>query len=253
MTRSVRIVSIVLVSLGSLSLCAAAQAQPGGDAPGVGDMMGAALSMQYGRLLNSPTVKRELNLTDDQEAKIKEAGSKAQSAMREMFSDFRGLDPEEIRAKIKEKMQEMGEKMRTQAEDTRAVIEKTLRPEQLKRLRQIAMQNTGVQALGDKSVQRDLKLSSDQVAKIKAIGDDVMKKLREAFSGGNMQDAASKLKDLGKDAERDAMDVLTEDQLMELEKLKGDKLDIPASELRGPGGFGGGFGGGGFGGPRGKN
>jgi Spy/CpxP family protein refolding chaperone len=252
MTRSLCFAAIVLVTLGSLCVCAAARAQPGGDAPGPGDLMGAALSMQYGRLLNSPTVKRELNLTDEQEDKIKEAGSKAQAAMRDMISGFRGLDPDEIRAKIKESMQEMSEKVRTQAEDTRAAIEKTLRPEQLKRLRQIAMQNTGVQALSDKTVQKDLKLSSDQIAKIKAIGDDVMKKLREAFSGGNLQDAGSNLRDLGKDAERDAMNVLTEDQIMEWEKLKGDKLDIPASELRGAGGFGG-FGGGGFGGPRGKN
>jgi Spy/CpxP family protein refolding chaperone len=241
MTRSLRLVSIALVSLGSLALCAGAQAQPGaGGGPGPGSgIMGAALSMQYGRLLNSPTVKKELNLSDDQEAKIKEATSKAQAAMREMFSGMRGLSPEEMRAK----MQEMGRKMQTQAEDARTAIEATLRPEQLKRLKQIAMQVAGAQALGDKSVQKDLKLSDEQIAKIKSVGEGAMKKISEMFrGGGNLQNAASKIEDLRKSAERDAFDVLTDDQLMLLDKMKGDKLEIPASELRGPGmgGFGGG-------------
>ncbi len=87
MTRSLRFGSIVLMSLGGLALCTAGWAQPGpgGPRPGGpgfgmfgGGPGGGSLSMMYGFLLNAPTVQKELELVDDQKAKIKEAQDKAQ-------------------------------------------------------------------------------------------------------------------------------------------------------------------------------
>jgi len=246
MTRSFRFASIALVSLGALALCTAVWAQPGpgpgpgfgGPGPGFGMFgggPGASLSAQYGGLLNAPTVQKELNLADDQKAKIKEAGAKAQAAMRELFSGMRDLSEEERRVK----MEEAGKKMQTQAEETKTAIENALLPNQLQRLKGIALQVVGVQALNDKQVQGDLKLEDYQTAAIRVIGERSSRKIRELFTGGgDPQTVGAKIQEIRKDSEKRMMDLLTDDQKASLEKMKGGNLEIPASELWGFGGPG---------------
>ena len=86
MIRSIRFASIVLAVAAISALSAAAWAQPG---PGMGFGMfgggaGATLSTQYGRLFMMPSVQKELELVDDQKDKIREAGEKMMSSMREV-------------------------------------------------------------------------------------------------------------------------------------------------------------------------
>jgi hypothetical protein len=249
MTRSLCFVSLVLVSLG-LFLCSPAWAQPG-PGGGAGGLFGAAqtalLSAQYARLLSAPTVQRELKLSDDQTAKLKEDRDKATTGMREMFHGMQDLSQEERRAK----MTEAAKKMEGRMEDAMKSVEGILQPEQLKRLKELAVQSAGPMALVDKTVQEDLKLSEDQIAKIKAAGEDAAKKMRELFSGGgvDMQSIGPKMQDMRKDLEKQMLDVLSADQSAALEKMKGEKLDIPAAELRGAGRPGGRGGPGGPGGP----
>lgn len=218
-----------------------------GGGPGGGSIAG-----QYARLLSSPTVQKELELVDDQKAKIAEAGQKAQTAMRQMFSGMRDLSEEERRAK----MQEMGRKMAAQAEESRKAIEEILLPHQLERLKGIALQVAGVQALTDKEIQQDLKLTEEQIAKIKSILEEAGKKMRELFGQGergerpDFRTIGPKMQEIRKDTEKQLLEVLTEDQKAQLEKMKGEKVEIPATELRGPGGPGGP---GNPGGPRGRN
>jgi Spy/CpxP family protein refolding chaperone len=242
MLRSTRFASIVLAMLGMLVFSAAAWAQPG---PGMGfGMFGggpaASVSMQYGRLINMPTVQKELELVDDQKTKIKEVSDKAQAARRELMMGMQDAAPEERQAK----MEEIGKKMQAQQDELKKVIESTLLPNQLKRLKEIALQVAGTQALNDKQIQDDLKLTSDQVAKIKTIGEDSMKKIRDLFSeGGDPQSAFPKIQEIRQDVEKQIVGVLTDEQKASLEKMKGQKLEIPASELGGRGGFRGGPGG----------
>ena len=251
MTRLCHVGSIALMSLGALALCTAVWAQPGpgGPPPGGpgfgmfgGGPGGMSLAGMYGFLLNTPTVQKELELVDDQKAKIKEAGDKAQAAMREMFSGMRDLSNEERQ----EKMREVGKKMQAQGEQTRKSIEEALLPHQLERLRGIALQMAGVGALNDKQLQQDLKLSEDQVAKIKSIGEESGKKMQEMFAGmrdlspedrqAKMAEVGKKAQEMRKDSEKQLLEVLTDDQKASIEKMKGEKLVIPPSEFRGPGG-----------------
>jgi hypothetical protein len=205
-----------------------------------------SLSMMYGALLTSPTVQKDLDLVADQKAKIKEINDKTDAARREMFSGMGDLTPEERRAKFEEtakKMQELGEK-------NSKAIEGVLLPDQLKRLKGITLQRMGVMALGDKGVQKDLNLSDEQVAKIKTIGEDGMKKMGELFrSGLDRDEMRKKMDEMRKDSEKKVMDVLSADQKTKLEKMKGKELKIPDSELRQM--WGGGRGGRGGRGPRG--
>ena len=256
MIRSLRIVSIAVVSLAALALCDTAWAQPGpgGGGRGFGRMPRMSLSMMYGFLLNAPTVQKDLDLVDDQKAKIKEINEKARTAMGEIFSGMRDLTPEERDAKRAENMK----KMEALGEKTAKEIEGILLPDQLKRLKGIALQRMGLTALSDKGIQKDLKMTTEQVDKIKSIGEDVRKKMGDLFrSGGDPEDMRKKGEELRKETEKKVMDLLTAEQKTALEKMKGKKLDIPASELGMPGfggrggrgGRGGGGGGGGGGNP----
>lgn len=237
MTRFLRFASVATLTVAAVALCSSANAQqgrPGGGRPGFGMFGGenASLTMMYGFLLNSPTVQKELDLIDDQQAEIKAANEKSRTAMRELFSGMRDLNEEQRRAK----MEELGKKMQAQAEEMSATIKKTLLPAQLKRLREIAIQVAGTRALSDKDVQQELKLSADQTTKIKAVGEETQKKVRDLFGGGDRQDVRSKMQDLRKDAEKKVMDVLSADQKAAFEKLQGKKVEIPTDEMRGPGG-----------------
>jgi hypothetical protein len=214
---------------------------------------GISVSSQYGRLLNAPTVQKELKLSEEQIAKIREAGDKAQAAMRDMFSGMgnsRELSAEERRAMAVES----GKKMQAQQEETKKAIEAVLQPTQLERLKGIALQTSGVQSLNDKQIQQELKLEEYQTAAIRLIGDRSGKKTRELYGrGADFQAAGAKMQELRTEAEKQIMDVLTDEQKALLDKMKGDKLEIPDSELRGFGGRGrGGFGGPGGGGPGGR-
>jgi len=63
-----------------------------------------------------------------------------------------------------------------------------------------------------------------------------MKKMRDLRAeGGDRAAMAPKLQEINKDTEKQLLDVLTADQKASFEKMKGDKLEIPADELRGPG------------------
>jgi Spy/CpxP family protein refolding chaperone len=196
----------------------------------------AALSVQYARLLNAPTVQKELKLTDDQIAKLKEARDKAASGMREMFQGMQDLSQEERQAKVTEMAKTMQDRMDAAVKS----VESILQPDQLKRLKELAVQTAGPMALVDKTVQQDLNLSADQIAKIKSAGEDAAKKMRELFSGGDvdMSTIGPKMQEMRTDLEKQMLAVLTADQAAAFEKMKGAKLDIPAAELRGPGGFG---------------
>jgi len=245
-----RLALIVLVPVAALALCIPVWAQPGpgggskpggfgpgfgmfGAGPGFGMFgggPGASLSAQYERLLNAPTVQKELNLSEEQSAKIKAAVEKTRTGMSEWFSGMRDWSEEERQAK----MEEAGKKMQAQALQTRRAIEEALLPRQLERLRGIALQVMGVQALGDKEVQRDLKLESFQSAAIRVIGERSAKKTRELFGAGEDRDTLrTKMEEIRKSAEKQTMDVLSDEQKALLEKMKGGKLEIPDSELRG--------------------
>ena len=119
---------------------------------------GFSLSSMYSFLLNSPTVQKDLELVDDQKAKLKELNEKSRAAMRKVFSGMRDLSEDERR----EKMAEIGKKMQAQMEESKKAIEEILLPHQLERIKGIALQRVGTMALSDKQIQQDLKLSEEQ-------------------------------------------------------------------------------------------
>ncbi len=263
--RMVRVTAVIAVLLATGVMCLEVWAQPGPGGPprgprpggfgfgGFGMMGGGGggafgLSAMYGSLLASPTVQRELELVDEQIAKLKEVNEKAQAAIREMFSgmgNLRDMGEEERRARF----EEMRKRSEAQAENIKKAIEEILLPHQVERLKGIALQRAGVAALNDKEIQRDLKMTEDQVAKIKAINEEAAKRAQEMFAGmrdlspedrrAQFAEMGQKMQESRKETETQLMNVLTAEQRETLENMKGDKLEIPESELRPRFGFGG--------------
>ncbi|MGO8744635.1 MAG: Spy/CpxP family protein refolding chaperone [Thermoguttaceae bacterium] len=231
MPRSLRFASIGLLAMAAMALCTTAWSQPGPGRGGFGRGMGGMQSpaMMWGLLLRAPTVQKELNLTDDQKEKLKEYSDKAQAAMRELFAGMQDLSADERAAK----MAENRKKLDGQAEEAKKTIEGILLPNQLDRLKEVALQRRGPQALADKEVQTSLALTDDQKDKIKTIGEDTMKKAQEIRAeGGDPQEARTKVQSLAKEAQEKVMELLTAEQKEKFEKMKGAKLEIPPGELQ---------------------
>jgi Spy/CpxP family protein refolding chaperone len=118
------------------------------------------------------------------------------------------------------------------------------------RIKEIRIQARGASALADKEVAEALKLTDDQVNKIKDLTDSAMKDMREAFqsagNGGDRTAMREKMTKMRTETSEKLLAVLTADQKTAFEKMQGAKVEgLP----QGGGGFG--FGGGAGGGRRG--
>lgn len=130
-----------------------------------------------------------------------------------------------------------------------------LKPEQLKRFRQIENQQAGMSLYTKEDVQKTLKLSDDQKEKISTITSDLQKDLRDLAGGpgggrGRPDPDAQKKRDsLQNEAKENIAKLLSAEQKEALKDVTGEPFDLPRGGFGGGGPGGGGFGGfGGFGG-----
>ena len=126
-------------------------------------------------------------------------------------------------------MEEAGKEVQAKAEETKKTIEGVLLPKQLERLKGLAMQMAGDSAIMDKEVQQDLKLSDDQVAKIKTANEEYCEEGRRIDERrGDPKTLGPKMQQLRADYEKQLMEVLTADQReLRLIRCKGMKFGLP--------------------------
>lgn len=164
-------------------------------------------------LLGQKSVAEELKLSDEQKTKVKEL----QEKQREVFQTLRDLSQEERRAK----MQEMAK-----------AVDQVLKPQQLKRVKQIALQQAGVRAVNDEEVAKALKVTDEQKDKIREIGRESFEKLRDI---GFDEDKAKEREQLQKETNEKMMAVLTSEQKTKLKEMEGEpfKGKIERPQFRG--------------------
>jgi Spy/CpxP family protein refolding chaperone len=178
-------------------------------------------------LLRSDVVQKDLKLSDDQ----KESITKLQDKAREDFSSLQGLSQDERQSKMQTLLKEQEEK-----------VGGILNDKQKARLKEIAIQQAGAMALANKDVAEALKLTDDQVNKIKELTDSFRKDARAAFqsAAGDRDAAREAMTKLRKESNEKIMAVLNADQKAAFEKMKGEKIDLPAGGFFGPPRTGGG-------------
>ena len=228
--------TLAVAVLGAALVAASAQEQQPRRGPGRGGMMGRFVADPL-ILLQSEQVQKELELVDDQKAKLRKIGEKMRNEMREAFSGLRDLSSEERRKKI----DELREKLPARAEELRKEVNDVLLPHQVDRLKQIRVQMLGSGALSDKEVIETLGLTKEQQEKLRAVAEETTQKTRAMFEGladlsqearrekfAEIRDETRKLRE---EAAKKAREVLTPQQREKLEKLKGEKFELDRSRM----------------------
>lgn len=215
-------VCMVAVVVALVAGSASAQRQPGGRFGGFG---GGGLE----QLLANTSVKEELKIDKDQATKIEEATRKFREDNKEDFDkiSFRNQDtPQEERAKIRRKL----------AEKFTVIAKDLLKPEQLKRVKQIQLQQQGMQAYATEEVQKALKITDEQKEKIKTIGDDLRKDMQDLGTGGNIQERFTRIRELTKEAGEKVQKILTDEQKKTWKEMTGEPFTMRFDQPRRPGG-----------------
>lgn len=182
---------------------------PGGRGGGPGGRGGPP---SMARLAMIDKVQDELKLTDEQKTKIEKINA---DFRKEMSGDR--PDPEKMK------------KMRDGLTDK---LKEVLNADQQKRLMGIFIQVMGSGAVMDPAVGKEIDLTDEQKDKLhEAIGPPPEGRGgREGRGGGeSFQERRAKM-------DKEIAAVLTPEQQKKLESLKGEKVDIDMSALRGPGG-----------------
>jgi Spy/CpxP family protein refolding chaperone len=218
MQRLPRLTLFCLIVLLSTSSLARAQ-RPGGGGRFGGGMGGDLLG-----LLSQKSVQDELKLSDDQ----RKQGNELAEKQRDGFRGLRDLSEDERRKKIEERA----------AENQKAVAG-VLNAEQLKRLKQISLQQQGVLAYEQPEVASALQLTNDQKDKLKGIQQSARDKMREAFQGGGQPDR-EKLQAARKAIADQAAGVLTDEQKAKWKDLTGETFTGEIVRPTGGGNGGGG-------------
>jgi hypothetical protein len=115
-------------------------------------------------------------------------------------------------------------------------LESVLKPEQVKRLKEIALQQQGSRAFSDAKVQTALKISDEQKEKFKAVQDDAQKEMAELFprrgAGGgggerpNFEEMRAKFQKLNKETMKKMVAVLDADQKKTWTKMIGEPFEM---------------------------
>jgi hypothetical protein len=193
-------------------------------------LAGAAEAQQFRRgaglvgpamLVQNESVQQELKLSEDQVGKVKEFGQKLREKFQDEFAQLRQLEQKERAQKGQELMKKV------EAEGAKALKE-LLEPGQLKRLHQITLQQRGSQAFLDPAVQKSLKLNDEQRDKIRTVGEEASKELREVFRNaqGNLEEAQKKFRELRQSSMEKALAVLTDEQKKSWKEMTGEPFEV---------------------------
>ncbi len=118
-----------------------------------------------------------------------------------------------------------------------AEVEKLLEPQQRDRLKQLALQRTGMTAFAQDQVARDLGLEDDQKELVKHILEDQQKKMQDYFrtmieagNGFSQEKIGEFTKKQREQTESDLSIILTPDQKAKWEEMQGAKFDFKTKQ-----------------------
>jgi Spy/CpxP family protein refolding chaperone len=210
------------VTVLTMAVLIPAMAQPPAGRPGgpFGGRLGGPMLMVG--LLRSPQVQQELKLTDQQKQQLEQLGEQ----WREKMRGLRDLPPEERRQKV--------QGMRAELEKQLSQI---LNEQQMKRLKQIALQVEGYAALERPEIADQVGLTKEQRQKIRDILRQADEKRREAFQQGqgDRQAAFQRMREIRQWVDGEIEKLLTAEQKKKWQELVG----APFKFEGGFGGFGG--------------
>jgi len=174
-------------------------------------------------LIANEGVQKELKLTDEQT-------SKAEAVAREVREKYHGEFAKVEDLDAQKRSEKMAEIVRTMISETNKGLADVLKPEQMKRYRQIQLQQLGLRAFTEPEVQSKLKLTDDQVGQIRRINADSQSQRRELLQGGGgggtREEMRKKEATLGKEGMDKALAVLSADQKQAWTDMTGEPFEV---------------------------
>jgi hypothetical protein len=222
--------ALALVAL----IAAAAEAQQGRGRGGFFGGFGQSRGLVS--LANTEAVQKDLGLSADVVSKLDTLNDDMRAARTKEYSTA-GIDVQNFQNLSNEQRQKMQDISAKLNEEFAPKLKDLLSADQMKRLKQIQVQEQGAGALTNADVAAELALSEDQKKKLADIQAEYGRKQRELFTGGggggDIQERIAKGRELTSTRDKQALEVLTAEQKTKYEALKGSPFDV--SQL----GFGG--------------
>jgi len=221
------VAALALIAL----VAAAAEAQQGKGRGGFGFGFGGQ-SRGLVSLAANEAVQKDLGLSGDIVGKLntlrddqRAAQQKEYTAANISFEGFQDLSNEERQKRIA-KMNEVNAKLN---EEFMPKLKELLSADQMKRLKQIHVQEQGAGALTNADVAAELALTAEQKTKLAEVQAEFGRKQRELFTGGgggDQQERFAKFRELNSEREKKSLEVLTAEQKTKYEALKGSPFDV---------------------------
>jgi hypothetical protein len=183
----------------------------------------------YEFLLVNESVQKELKLSDEQILKVNEAVHDIRQKRRTQLEKLRNLPPPQGREKFLQILNANSEEALTSSS-------KVLKPDQVKRLKQIKVQQDGLDAFSQEAIITTLKLTKPQQEKIKKIDREANQKALntpQVGTGGNYPRTLGNMQTGQKALLDRAVEVLTPEQKRTWQDLVGAPFDF-MPQPRGP-------------------
>lgn len=214
---------------------------------GMGGPMGGLGSFGVIQLLGIEQVQKEINLTEDQKAQLEKFRQGLREEMQKVMEEFRDLGPEERRQKFEQSREKFLQQAEQREKDAAAKLADILQPEQLKRVKQIQLQQAGAAVLRSPVVAEQLSLTEDQKTQLKKIQDEAFEQMRKAREarraegGGDRPEGQprpprgdrNQMRQRRAEIEKKCMAVLTPEQKAKLAEMMGQPFELDRSALRG--------------------
>ena len=167
-------------------------------------------------LMRAKEVQEALKLTDEQKGKVEKINDENRDEMRKLFQDGGG---------DRDKMVEVAKKTSEQ-------ISEVLDDGQEKRLMGILIQVSGAAAVSDPAVAKELNITEDQKKELQEVRMSAREQL-QGLADLSREERGKKVAEVQADINKKILTKLTPDQQKQLDDLKGEKVDVDMSQLRG--------------------
>ncbi len=201
-----------------------------------GPAFGQGFPFQEGRLsgaailLRHPGVQAQLKVTKVQNDKVKQATNKVRAKYADEFDKQEKMPDNETRSQFKRNLSQ-----KVIMEVTKE-LPNILTSDQLKRLNQIALQQSGLQAFDEKTVIDTLKLTKEQQEQIKQVRENTKAeyyKVRQEL-GTSFEKAKEKEHALQQKSVQMVLATLTEDQRKQWKELHGEPFNFEGAVTHTP-------------------